>query len=361
MRKTETSTHGAKNKKGVPHAKKLEVYGIRWRLYSVHLNVDFGFDKTLTTWLVGSGNCSLVCFLEALIGFCSMRQYEDAWQRNNEVLPIKGDWTLFLFECKLSWFCFPCHSTPDSMCFIIFWFLFVCCFLLSVVYAVFVCFNFLTVFYTSYSWNISGLNKMILLNGAHKPFWLKMKKQLFPLAPIWSSWAFKTTQNQRWCYSGKSWSLASCCICWPRTCRKGCRKVFFHVSNQVKWRTRKILSWFPTAMDIFEFVHFFFQFWCSRRRPNLTGWETYFNSCWKQIWHWIQGVMLYCVLSIKRFCAIICNDYSQGKLNNDPFPILNLLWHFDLPSSAFGKIILYFFGSICRASAQWVSWIQCAG
>lgn len=116
----------------------------------------------------------------------------------------------------------------------------------------FVCFNFLTVFYTSYSWNISGLNKIILLNGAHKPFWLKMKKQLFPLAPIWSSWGFKTTQNQRWCYSGECWSLASCCICWPRTRRKGGRKVFFHVSNQVKWRTRKILSWFPTAMDIFE-------------------------------------------------------------------------------------------------------------
>ena len=106
LRKSETSTHGAKNKTDVPHMKKLEVYGIRWRLYSVHLSADFGFDKTLTTWLVGSGNCSLVCFLEALIGFCSMRQYADAWQRNNEVLPIKGDWTLFLFECKLSWFCF---------------------------------------------------------------------------------------------------------------------------------------------------------------------------------------------------------------------------------------------------------------
>ena len=29
LRKSETSTHGAKNKKDVPHMKKLEVYGIR--------------------------------------------------------------------------------------------------------------------------------------------------------------------------------------------------------------------------------------------------------------------------------------------------------------------------------------------
>lgn len=345
--------------------KKLEVYGIRWRLYSVHLSADFGFDKTLTTWLVGSGNCSLVCFLEALIGFCSMRQYADAWQRNNEVLPIKGDWTLFLFECKLSWFCFPCQSTPDSMCFIIFWFLFallffalscLCSVCLFWFFSRFLHIIFLKHFRSKQNDFVKWGPQTILVKNAKTVVSIGSNLKLLGLQnhakPTMMLWRVLIPCQLMH-------SLA------PHVPERLQESVLPCLeSGQMKNKEDFVLV--PDSHGYFwrKFVHIFSAFdvraenrtWPGEKHISIvveSRYDTGFKA-WCCIVFWVCW-------KLKRFCAILCNDYSQGKLNNDPFPILNLLWHFDLPSSAFGKIILYFFGSICRASAQWVSWIQCAG
>ena len=57
----------------------------------------------------------------------------------------------FSLNANYHGFVFPVNPHRIQCVLLFFDFCLLCCFLLSVVYAVFVCFNFLAVFYTSYS------------------------------------------------------------------------------------------------------------------------------------------------------------------------------------------------------------------